>query len=403
MKILENEELCNNLSVEKMNILIDGTNTENKGAELMLYAILRELEKNYPKANVFFPAFGIKEVSYIKTMMNCSQRKVSIMTKFFRKTKISQILREIFRIPYSSDTKKYPIKGLDLVLDAAGLSISDQRYKSNGLLMILDNYYKTLKKQGSKIIFLPQAFGPFKTKNGKKQVELIKKYADCIVARDEVSHTHLVDAGIDKKKIVIYPDFTACVEGEFPSRFEHLRNRVAIIPNLRMIDKGAISKMDYYRLLVKVIAVSKKYGKNCFFLNHEGKGDFQLCQDINKELGEELPIANDLTALEVKGLISQCYFVFSSRFHGVVSALSSGVPCLATSWSHKYKMLFNDYGMEGCVYNPSDSDSFYKKLELFLDAKHNNATRSDLSVKAESIKNKNREMWQHVWKIVGEL
>ena len=38
-----------------MNIFIDGIGTHNKGAELMLYAVLQELERKLPNANVLLP------------------------------------------------------------------------------------------------------------------------------------------------------------------------------------------------------------------------------------------------------------------------------------------------------------------------------------------------------------
>lgn len=385
-----------------MNILIDGVNTQNKGAELMLYAILEELERQHPKAKIWLPSYGIPEgISYLKTTMNCSPcEKTPIAYRLLKKIE-RKILQRLLHIPYSYIPNRYPIKKLDLILDASGFIFSDQQYKNkNSIYMtILNNYYKTMKKQNTKILFLPQAFGPFETKRGKEGARLLEKYADCIIAREEVSYANLINAGIDNKKILLYPDFTALVNGTFPAQYEHLKNGIAIIPNLRMIDRGAILEDDYIDILTKIISICKKTNKTVFLLNHEGKSDFRLCEDINRRFNEKIPIVKNLTALEIKGLISQCYFIFSSRFHGIVSALSAGVPCLATSWSHKYKMLFKDYGMEKCVLDLNDRDSFYQKLEQLLNIDNNNAMRNNIKTMAENIKTKNREMWQLIWKL----
>jgi colanic acid/amylovoran biosynthesis protein len=81
-------------------------------------------------------------------------------------------------------------------------------------------------------------------------------------------------------------------------------------------------------------------------LNHEGALDYELCKDINSKLTEPLDIISPETALEVKGVIGHCKLTICSRFHGCVSSFSQGVPCIGTSWSHKYEQLFNEYGMQ---------------------------------------------------------
>jgi colanic acid/amylovoran biosynthesis protein len=381
-----------------MNILIDGINTKNKGAELMLYGVLQEIERHHPDAHVFFPLNRIPEgVSYLKTKLKCSTHQPSPAAMLFRKLKGEAVLRRLFHIYLLHTTDKYPVKGLDILFDASGFYFSDQQKKSDYTLAILNNYYKTLKKRGVKNIFLPQAFGPFETKNGKKEAALLKKYASCIIARDEISRTHLLNTGIDRNKILQYPDFTALVEGTFPANLEHLENGIAIIPNLRMIDKGVIERDDYIDLLIKSISICKTQKKSVFFLNHEDMDDFKLCEEINEKLEEKLTIVTNLTALEIKGLISRCYFVFSSRFHGLASALSTGVPCLATGWSHKYQFLFKDYGISDCVFDPNNKSSFYQKLEQFLNFDYNTTLRNDLIINANNIKEKNREMWRQIW------
>ena len=40
-----------------MNIQIDGTNTLNKGAELMLFTILKRIEEQFPNSKIFYNSY----------------------------------------------------------------------------------------------------------------------------------------------------------------------------------------------------------------------------------------------------------------------------------------------------------------------------------------------------------
>jgi colanic acid/amylovoran biosynthesis protein len=386
-----------------MNILIDGTSTYNKGAELMLYAVLQELERKVPDTNVWFPLHGLPEgVSYIQTSLNFKQRNIPSIAKVFMKLKGPDILRKIFHTPCAYTTNRYAMKGLDIVFDAGGFQFSDQWAASDNAVALWDNYLYKLKKQGTKVIYLPQAFGPFETKNGKRLAAIVSNYADCIIVREQISYNYLINAEVNENKVLLYPDFTPLVDGIFPTRFEGLRGGIALIPNMRMIDKGSMSINNYIDLFIQIVDKCKKV-KPLFLLNHEGKSDFLLCQAINQKLTEKLPIVDNLNALEVKGLISQSYMTFSSRYHGAASSLNTGVPCLATSWSHKYEMLFKDFGMEECVIDPSDKGPIFLKIQQFLDESYNQTIRAKLNNAIAQIKNKNSEMWIEVWKRVASM
>ena len=89
----------------------------------------------------------------------------------------------------------------------------------------------------------------------------------------------------------------------------------------------------------------------------------------------------------------------SSRFHGVASALNSAVPCLATSWSHKYAELFKDYGMNDNVLKLDDLQACVEKVEAYLNKDKNLSIRQELEIHIPQIQNETREMWNTVWNI----
>ena len=91
--------------------------------------------------------------------------------------------------------------------------------------------------------------------------------------------------------------------------------------------------------------------------------------------------------------------MISSRYHGCVSALSQGVPCLATSWSHKYQALFDDFGQRAAVLLTPDPAVAIDRLNDLL------ARRSEVErqLKQESAVQalKVEAMWNEVLAILG--
>ena len=52
-----------------MKIVLSGVETNNKGAELMLYAILQEIERKWPDADVYISQKRIKQgLNYVKSL-----------------------------------------------------------------------------------------------------------------------------------------------------------------------------------------------------------------------------------------------------------------------------------------------------------------------------------------------
>ena len=323
----------------------------------------------------------------------CQQRIVDRVIGILH---INGILRRL-HLPQITQQLSLP-DGIDYFIDGSGFAFSDQFNISDLRVKYWYNLLKKLYNQACKIVFLPQAFGPVELPNTKKIFSILNEYASLIVSREKVSYNYIEKSGkVDMDKVKMFTDFTSLVDGVFPEKLAHLKNGICVIPNLRMIDKGAITKNDYKKLLSSIIAEGKKSGHPVYLLNHEGKRDEQLALELRKELSNGIEVITGLNALEVKGMISTAYVVVSSRFHGVASALNCCVPCLATSWSHKYKELFSDYKMENCILPLDDIDKAIEMVCSFMDTNINSKVRELLVVEVPRIKNETREMWGEVW------
>ena len=375
-----------------MKIVLTGVETNNKGAELMLYAILQEIERKYPDACVYISPYSvIQGLGYVKTSLKF---RFWPYTKLMKLTHINGILKKLhFPMIEGEDFVK-----ADYVLDGSGFLFSDQTKLWDTTPEWWEKRLSHQSEHGAKIVFLPQAIGPVEEENTKNAIAVINKYADVIMPREKVSYGYLKESGlVDMDKVRMYTDFTSVVDGIFPSRLEHLRGGICIIPNMRMIDKGKITYEDYIKLLSSIISEGNRSGRPVYLLNHEGAKDEELAFQCQKSVTGRIEVITGLNALEVKGLITSAYVVVTSRFHGLASALNGCVPSLATSWSHKYEELFDDYQLQGYVLPLNHLDAALDKVKEILGEKENMRIRKHLSSQVPRIKSQTREMWNLIW------
>lgn len=378
-----------------MNIILSGVETNNKGAELMLYAILQEVERRYPDAKIYISQDRVSQgLNYVKTSLDLRFFPLEKIEKIFNKLHVNGVLK---RIGLPQMISMNNVKA-DYFFDGSGFLFSDHC----NLWGTEPNWWKTVlkhqSKNGAKIVFLPQAFGPLEQENTKKAMSILSKYSTLIMPREQVSYNYLKDSGIvDMSKVRKCMDFTSLVVGLFPQKYLHLKDGICIIPNMEMIRQNKITYSDYVELLSRIAKEGAKSNRPVFLLNHEGQRDESFCLKCKESIGDRIEVVTGLNALEVKGLISSAYIVITSRFHGLASSLNSGVPSLATSWSHKYEELFNDYNQKGYVLPLDNIDAAVERVRTILDPEENQRIRKHLNCEAQKIVNKTKEMWDSIW------
>jgi colanic acid/amylovoran biosynthesis protein len=380
-----------------MKLVLWGVETNNKGAELMLYAILQEIERKFPDAEVYLSYSHIKQgIGYIHTSLDF---KLTPYSEFVKRKNLYARFRR-WHLPVSILNQTNIVKDADWFIDGSGFAFSDQWNIKDEKIQMWHDMLCPLRKRGCKVVFLPQAFGPADMPNTKRAFALLSDNADLIMPRERVSFDYLRASGVvDMQKVRMFTDFTSLVEGVFPSKYEQLRSGICIIPNFRMIDKGMISYDAYIRLLAVIISEGKKSGRPVYLLNHEGIKDEKLCFDCQKSVGDEVEVVTKLNALEVKGLIASAYLVVTSRFHGLVSALNSCVPSLATSWSHKYEELYHDYDLQDYMLPLNDNDAVVSRVRELLNISENMRIRGHLEIQVSKVKAQTREMWDCIWNL----
>ena len=381
------ELITRSLRAEKKIIEVIGPSFQNKGDALMAYAI----EKKLGTRHIIIFNTITKTPLIMQRLIQGIDRRLPRQIKCL-KYYLAYLLPKTLRLSW----KILNYKDICGILDCSGFQYGDQWTKLAHKLSWRIDHYRKLKKSGKKVIMLPQALGPFKKKNVRSLILNILDNVDLVFVRDKASSQNLLDLNIDTSLIEIVPDITNIVEGKRPKDALLWADRVCIVPNKRMLDMTTSEvRSKYINFIIMIINEVRKRKLNPILLLHE-KGDYLIAKLINNRLGISLPIIDE-DPIITKGIIGCCHSVISSRYHALVSALSQGIPSLATTWTHKYASLFEEFDRPECLFESLDS---YKEVEKKLDLLTHPNSRSDLITKIKEkadIANQNvLKMWEKV-------
>jgi colanic acid/amylovoran biosynthesis protein len=167
-----------------------------------------------------------------------------------------------------------------------------------------------------------------------------------------------------------------------------------------MLDKGdGIAKNHYISILCQSMEYLRQNDIPFFALCHqpEDRGVLSLVQAAN---GINCPAFFEDDAVKMKGILGTCRFLFGSRYHGLINGLTQGVPCVATSWSHKYDSLFQEYDCP--EYLVSDLSDF-SKIQRCFDQLNDTAVYREVQQRIEKRNEVVREQTKSMWAKVDPL
>lgn len=372
-------------------IEIHGIGFPNKGAELLLHAALDQLKRfgtnitplvlpsaRDPKSSSMIlhfggrmkagPAFGRIDLAWLGN-------------------RLTPRLAQMYGLGRECDSM-----GL---LDASGLAYSDQWGPISTRRG--SRLHRRYKKRGLNNILLPQAFGPFELCRSKRHAKRLFLSASLVFARDRQSYNTVRELA-PTANVHMCPDIT------FAFKVGRLIDvgvsGYCLIPNQRIVDKGNVARHKYIRFLADAANYIASCGDPVYWLNHEGPGDRRLIDEAAALTERKHKIYDNLTALEIKSVLTQMKGVLSSRYHGVVSSLSGGVPVVATGWNHKYRELLNDFDMADCLVEPGVMNG-RQAGEMLRRLGENLAAKEGINQIAFELEERVNRMWKSVGLCLG--
>lgn len=368
----------------------------NKGAALMLLSIIERLRATYPNAML----------TVVPTAPNGSQPFAELTALgLYPKASLNRFgveLGDVAAVIPRRLRNRYGLvldREVDVVIDAAGFAYSDQWGVASSLE--LSRATRRWRRQGTKVILMPQAFGPFTDPAIRKAILNAMENVDLVMPRDSTSYRFLTDVTGERETIRQFPDFTNLIEGTVPAGFNPEDHRVAIVPNYRMIDKTSeASGGKYLPFMSRCARRLAELDARPYLLVHEGIDDEQLAKIISEASGG-IPIVKENDPLMIKGILGSSHAVLASRYHALVSALSQGVPAVATGWSHKYTELFEDYDFAEGVFSVDDeAGRVDAMIDRLVDRDANKEMSAQLLQSSARLKALSEEMWSAVQSVI---
>lgn len=374
-------------------IEIKGVQFENKGAELMLHAVLQQLAVVVPNCDVVLRPN--KSSPYGKRVKLGAYQKLTLTRSIIDLNGLTYHLPKRFRDWLKNKWGIVAEADVGVLLDASGFAYGDQwsSVTLRQLTMEVDRFHRNNKPY----VFLPQALGPFSREADRVRLERSLPNASLIIARDKTSFENIKGLGVAEGVVMQYSDFTNLVDGICPDYFSHAEPIFLVIPNSKMLstkNPDPVWRTSYVGMLGDAIELAQELGLTPIILNHEGNADQQVCESLQAILAQPVQVIREDDPIKVKGIIGKCSLVLCSRFHGCVSALSQGVACIGTTWSYKYERLFEDYNRLNFLVTTPVSKA--RLQHLIADAYNGNA--SDNKGRIMQLKASSHEMWQQVFK-----
>lgn len=377
-----------------MYIEIKGVQFVNKGAELMLHAVLQQLAQVRPDACVVLQTNAYSP--YVARAKTGAYQKAGLRFLGIEFNAYSHLLPKKIRNWLINQYGIVTEADIDLVLDASGFAYGAQ-WPENNVLYLADELERFHRK-GKTYVFLPQAFGPFNRPLEQKRLKESLGYAALVCARDQSSFAYLQPFIGSAGTLCQLPDFTNLVQ---PAQLDSQlpANTLMIIPNHQMLSErnpDALWRQNYLSVLRRFIDIAEQNAMHILLLNHEGVKDLELCNELLQGKSAGIELISEPDPLKVKALIGQSRAVICSRFHGCVSALSQAIPCIGTSWSHKYEALFADYQSTELLIRPDLTEQQLQDVFMLL----LNKDRALLQQQSAQFKKQSELLWSRVFEIL---
>ncbi len=391
-----------------MLVEIHGAGFRNKGAELMLATTVHELRRRVPGLDAAIdPTYGpFTERARLGLLQMLPARSHVGTPGFARRFFVQRLFsacrgaRVLSALGTPPDLYGgVPIGAVRGFVDIAGFAYSDEwGSRPTRDLASLAEYFRA---RSVPVILLPQAFGPFRHDDTRASMQRVLECATLVYARDQQSLEYLGELGASRARVALAPDITLFYSGEPSPAATGAEPYACVVPNMRVLDRGRKGWGDRY--LADFVQIARRLAQQGLAVRvvvHDASGeDAALARRCVEDAAQPaVRLVEERSPLALKRLLGGSMLVVGSRYHSLVAALSQQVPAVAVGWSHKYEMLFRDFGLQDFVFTSADEpvDVLLERVTTLIDPAANAAYRREIGRRLDAFRIANTTMWDEV-------
>ena len=352
-----------------MKVAITGAQFKNTGAQSLLFSLVNEIYMQYPDAEIYYiPVDSFRDYNYRDYNFyfayddlgyrDFKNEKLKIRVREF----LSCVKNRILLRRKAENTFSYSnvIRKIDVLIDVSGYALTSRFTNTTNYKLV--RHINDARKNGAKVILMPQSFGPFEyKKNAQKMKKLIASSlgtADIIFAREQEGYNLLrnqfcldnvflsCDSVLQAAPVIASNIYSFGLESAIPS-IKSKKNNVGIIPNQQTMKFGDEHEvLNVYKVIIDKLL---ELNKNVYIFRHSE--DLDLCKKIfglcNGDSRVYL-IEDHMDCFSYSRFVREFDFIIASRYHAIIHAYKQGIPAIILGWAIKYTDLAelmnqNDY------------------------------------------------------------
>lgn len=276
------------------------------------------------------------------------------------------------------------LRRCDVLLDVSGIAFADGREKT--LPFNILNMWPALLLNVP-VVRLSQALGPFSNPLTRLASTLFLQRSTHLFTRGAQTTAFVRELGIPENKWSPAPDVAFLYESRFSLSNEHVervrmlserlathcaagQEVVGLIPSSLVYQKCEAAGIDYLRLFTQLMTTQPETTRFVVLPNATREGrdtpynnDLYVIERLREHTAAACPpdvldriewVDYDMNTAGSREVLAVCDFVLTSRFHGMISALSLGKPLIVVGWSHKYAEVMAQFGLADYVIDYAD-------------------------------------------------